>query len=351
MAGGISMNMDLTAEKMMGFLYELPTQFEESLRMNFDFVPDYQKAYRNILVTGLGGSAIGGDIVRCYAQNKARIPVIVNRDYDIPSFVNKDTLVLAVSYSGNTEETLSAYLQARAKGASIICVTSGGKLAAEASNHGYGIVRVPAGLVPRAATGYLFAPMALLLEKMGILLGVQAELEETVEVLKQRRELLNPRVTMPENAARMIAEEMKDAIPVIWGSTGLSEVAALRWKAQINENAKSPAYYNVFPELNHNEIVGFEVPEELLAQMVIVILKDENNNERIKKRMEVTSGLIKDKVKNVIEVNSIGTSSLARFYSLVYTGDYTSAYLALEYGINPTPVPVIDYLKAELAKS
>lgn len=351
MAGGISMNMDLTAEKMMGFLYELPTQFEESLRMNFDFVPDYQKAYRNILVTGLGGSAIGGDIVRCYAQNKARIPVIVNRDYDIPSFVNKDTLVLAVSYSGNTEETLSAYLQARAKGASIICVTSGGKLAAEASNHGYGIVRVPAGLVPRAATGYLFAPMALLLEKMGILLGVQAELEETVEVLKQRRELLNPRVTMPENAARMIAEEMKDAIPVIWGSTGLPEVAALRWKAQINENAKSPAYYNVFPELNHNEIVGFEVPEELLAQMVIVILKDENNNERIKKRMEVTSGLIKDKVKNVIEVNSIGTSSLARFYSLVYTGDYTSAYLALEYGINPTPVPVIDYLKAELAKS
>lgn len=341
---------NMTAEQMMEYLYGLPEQFASSLELDLALGSSYQKEYRQIVVSGLGGSAIGGDILRTYTARRAKIPVVVVRDYDIPAFVNQDTLFLAVSYSGNTEETLSAYSQAREKQASIICITTGGKLKSRAEEDGCAVVAIPAGLVPRAATGYLFAPLALILEKLGIAAGVRQELQETVNVLRGMRDSLQPEAPMATNQARMIARQLKDSLPVIWGTSGISEVAALRWKAQINENAKCPAYYNVFPELNHNEIVGFEAPPQLLGLMSCIILRDQYDHDRVKRRIEISKGIIKDRVKSIVEVSSQGESYLARFYSLVYVGDYASVYLALEYGINPAPVAVIDYLKAELAK-
>ncbi|HZK44574.1 MAG TPA: bifunctional phosphoglucose/phosphomannose isomerase [Syntrophomonadaceae bacterium] len=340
---------NMTAEQMMGYLYELPEQFKNSLALDIDLPEKYQRSYANILVTGLGGSAIGGDILKDYAASKASLPILVNRDYNIPAFVGPDTLFFAVSYSGNTEETLSAYQEAVKKGAVIICITSGGKLAELANQDGNYVIKVPGGLVPRAATGYLFAPLALAVEKLGFISGIGAELEETVEVLQDIRARINPNLDRAENQAKLIAAQLQGSLPIVWGASGLSETAALRWKAQLNENAKCMAYYNVFPELNHNEIVGFEMPEEMVANISVIILKDQFDNEKIKKRMTVTTDIIKDKVKNVIEVNSEGKSFLARFYSLTYIGDYASVYLALDYGINPTPVEVIDYLKEQLA--
>jgi len=341
---------ELTAEMMMDSLYGLPDQFAFSLGLAFDLDSSYKKEYRNLVISGLGGSAIGGDIIRSYAVSRLGIPVVVNRDYDIPAFVNEHTLFVAASYSGNTEETLSAYRQARERGASILCISSGGELSAMAASDSYGLVKIPGGLMPRAATGYLFGALALALESIGLFSGVKAELEETVAQLKVMREELKPEVGASQNPARSIAAVLKGSIPVIWGSAGLSETVALRWKTQINENAKCPAYFNIFPELNHNELVGFEVPATLLSQTVIIILQDEQDNVRVKKRIEITSGIIKDQVKEIINIRSRGSSFLARFFSLVYVGDYVSAYLAEEYGINPTPVAVIDYLKAELAK-
>jgi glucose/mannose-6-phosphate isomerase len=335
---------------MMGFLYELPEQFARSLEMTFDFAGQYRKPFQNMVISGLGGSAIGGDIVRTLAASRAELPIVVNRNYDLPAFVNQNTLFAAVSYSGNTEETLSAYQQAREKGASIICLTSGGKLAQWAANDGYSVIKVPGDLVPRAATGYLFAPLALFLEEIGILHNLRPQIEETIAVLRQQRQQLDPQVSQPNNPARQLAEHLRGAIPIIWGSTGLTEAVALRWKAQINENAKSPAYYNLFPELNHNEIVGFEVPKELLSHLAVVILRDQGDSPQIQKRMAITRQIIEKQVQEVLEVSSQGQSFLARFYSLVYLGDYTSVYLAHEYGINPTPVQVIDYLKSELAR-
>lgn len=341
---------DMSAEKMMGYLYELPDQFQNSLGLDFDFIQRYRQDYRNIVVTGLGGSAIGGDILRNYAAKKARLPIVVNRDYHLPAFVGPDTLVLTVSYSGNTEETLSAYEQAVAREAGIIVLSSGGKLSEYARRDGQGLVQVPSGFVPRAAVGWLFAPVALLLGEMGIIAGVKEEIRETAVVLKELRESLKPTVDIPVNQARVIAGKSRDSIPVIWGTTGVSEVAAQRWKAQINENAKSPAYYNIFPELNHNEIVGFEAPGDLLQRQVYIILRDKQDNERIQKRIDISKTIIKDKVKSIIEVYSQGESYLARVFSLIYVGDYASAYLALEYGINPTPVKMIDFLKEQLAQ-
>ena len=343
------MSNEMTAEQMMEYLYSLPEQFARSLELDLTYVSRYKRDYRNIVVSGMGGSAIGGDILRVYAANKAKVPITVVRDYSIPAFVDQHTLFLAASYSGNTEETLSAYNQAREQGASIICVTTGGKLKAMAEQDGYAVVEIPAGLVPRAATGYLFAPLALLLEELGIVDNVRPELHETVEVLQGMREQLHPGVAAGSNQARIIAGKLKDSLPIIWGTAGVSEVAALRWKAQINENAKCPAYYGILPELNHNEIVGFEVPRPLLASLCCIILRDKYDYERVKRRIEISKDIIKDQIKEIIEINSQGESYLARLYSLVYIGDYASVYLALEYGINPTPVKVIDYLKAQLA--
>ncbi len=344
------MQNDLSVEKMMGYLYELPDQFQNSLGLKFDFIEQYKKVYRNVVVTGLGGSAIGGDILRNYAAKQASIPVVVNRDYNLPAFVGPDTLVFAVSYSGNTEETLEAYQKAVNRGADVIVLSSGGKLSEYARRDNKAVIQVPTGFVPRAAAAWLFAPVVLLLGQMGILSGIEDEIKETVEILKQLRESLNPTLDVPINIARVIAGKTRGNFPVIWGTTGVSEVAAQRWKAQINENAKSPAYYNVFPELNHNEIVGFEVPQDLLRRQVYIILRDNGDNERIKKRIEISKTIIKDQVKHIIEVSSRGESYLARVFSLIYVGDYASVYLALEYGINPTPVKMIDYLKEQLAK-
>lgn len=340
----------MTVEKMAEYLWGLPEQFASSLQQGVSLPVKYQRNYSNIVVTGLGGSAIGGDIIRTYALQKAQVPVIVNRDYDMPGFVNSDSLVLTVSYSGNTEETLSSYQQARSQGAAIIVVTSGGKLAHIAQEDGYAVVKIPGGLAPRAATGYLFAPLALIFEELGIVKGAATDLEETVQVLRAMREDIHPGVDFPRNQARAIAREMKDSLPIIWGSSARSETAALRWKAQINENAKSPAYYNVFPELNHNEIVGFGMPKDLLARLVVIILRDPADHPQVKKRMEISKKIIQDKVKKLVELEAQGKSFLAKFYSLAYVGDYASFYLALEYGINPSPVETIDYLKAELAK-
>lgn len=340
----------MTTEKMMGYLYDLPDQFERSLDMQFDFLDGYQREYRNIVVSGMGGSAIGGDILRTYSLKRASLPVIVNRDYDVPNFIDERTLFFAISYSGNTEETLSSYEQAKNKGAAIVCITSGGTLAQKALQDGYGVIRIPSGFVPRAATGYLFAPLVLFLEKLGLLKEVKEEIQETVGVLRKLRGKINPDVEKQDNEAKRIASELKDSVPVIWGVVGTSETAAMRWKGQINENAKSPAFANVFPELNHNEVVGFEVPEGILSRQVYIILRDKRDNSRINKRIDITKKIIEKKVKSTIEIESQGESCLARFYSLTYIGDYVSVYLALEYGINPTPVETIDYLKAELAK-
>ncbi len=335
---------------MERYLWGLPDQFRESMQQPVLLPDSYRIGYQNIVITGLGGSAIGGDILRNYGMQKASIPIIVNRDYTMPAFTGENTLVLAVSYSGNTEETLSAYEQSRQKGAKIIVVSSGGKLTELAQRDGNSVVTVPGGLSPRAATGYLFAPLALILEELGILAGVKAELKETADILEELRADIEPGIEFATNAAKRIAREMKGRIPLIWGSAAHTDIAALRWKAQINENAKAMAFHNAFPELNHNEIVGFQMPAELLSSLLVVILRDPEDHSRVHERMAITKSIIEGKVYNVLEIEPCGVSFLSNFYSLVYVGDYVSYYLALEYGINPTPVETIDYLKAELAK-
>lgn len=306
------------------------------------------EAISNIVVTGLGGSAIGGDLLRIYAADKITVPIVVNRDYVLPRFVGPDTLVFAVSYSGNTEETLSAYEEARARGASIITITTGGKLAEMAQRDGVPVIGVPCGISPRAATGFLFIPTLRVLQRLGLLPDVTGEIVEMIEHIKEQRKAIGPEAAEADNVAKQLARKLHNKIPVIWGSTGTTEVVAQRWKGQINENAKAPAYWNVLPELNHNEIVGFQFPLEVLKKIHVVLLRDERDHPRVHRRMEITKDVIKDVIDGYTEVWATGNNPLSRLYSLIYTGDYTSVYLAALYGIDPGPVKVIDYLKREL---
>lgn len=340
----------MTVEKMASYLWDLPEQFATGLTRGISLPPDYKRKYSSILVTGLGGSAIGGDILRTYTLGRAPLPVVVNRDYDVPAYIGTDSLVLAVSYSGNTEETLSAYGQARKKGAALIAVTSGGKLAERARADGVALISIPGGLSPRAATGHLFTPLALIMQELGIVAGVHDDIREVAQVLQRIRTEINPAINAADNQARQIARRLKGKLPLIWGSSGHSEIAALRWKTQINENAKCPVFCNIFPELNHNEIVGFEIPGDILAQMVVIILRDPGDHQRVQRRMEISKQIIQSKVDAVLEVESRGQGFLAKFYSLAYLGDYVSFYLAQDYGINPTPVEIIDFLKNELSR-
>lgn len=335
---------------MLQALWELPEQCVRAWELGLEAVAPFMGEVRQVVVTGLGGSAIGGDFLRVYAAKMADIPVVVNRDYVLPRFVGPHTLVFAVSYSGNTEETLSAYQMAREKGATVVAITSGGKLAETASQEGVTVVKVPGGLAPRAATGYLFLPTLAIMQRMGLVPDAGGEVAELVEVLRVLREKLRPEVPQGENVAKQLAANMYLRIPVIWGTSGTSEVAAQRWKGQINENAKAPAYWNVFPELNHNELVGFEFPTELLRKLYVVILRDPQDHPRVQKRFSITREIMEKAVAGVTEVEALGQGLLARMYSLVYIGDYASVYLAMLYGVDPGPVRVIDQLKARLAQ-
>lgn len=334
---------------MFGALWGLPEQCQDAWRLGMKGPLPDAEAVSNIIVSGLGGSAIGGDLLRVYAAGKMAVPVAVNRDYILPAYADKSTLVIVVSYSGNTEETLSAYQDARNKGCSMLALTTGGKLKEMAQRDGAPVITIPGGLAPRAATGYLFIPALAVLQRMGLLPGLESEVGELVKILGEIRENLKPETPLKSNPAKQLAQNLYNRIPVIWGSSGTTGVVAQRFKGQVNENAKAPAYWNVFPELNHNELVGFEVPEELLEKLHLVILKDEQDHPRVKIRMEITRGIAAKVVSGIDEIKSSGEGMLARIYSLVYTGDYASVYLATLYGIDPGPVRIIDYLKSELA--
>lgn len=338
--------------KMLEALWNLPEQCEKALEIGRKMnMPAEYRTAANIVVTGLGGSAIGGDFLRVFAGSRLSIPVIVNRDYNLPKFVDEKTLLFAVSYSGNTEETLSAYSQAHEKGAKIIALTNGGKLRQRAEKDGYPVIVVPAGISPRAATGYLLIPTLAVLEKLGLLGDLSKEIDEVITVIKNAREKLNPEVPVSKNPAKQLAQKLFNKLPVIWAAGGNTEVVATRWKGQINENSKAPAYWNVFPELNHNEIVGFEEPAGMLQNLEVVILRDIEDHPRVKQRMDISTDIIKNIVSGISEIWSEGEGQLARMFSLTYTGDFVSVYLAVLYGIDPTPVKNIDYLKNKLAES
>ncbi|ATW25910.1 bifunctional phosphoglucose/phosphomannose isomerase [Candidatus Formimonas warabiya] len=337
--------------QMLGALAGLPDQCRGAVALARNQEINYSRSFQNVVVTGLGGSAIGGDFLRVFCADKSPVPVTVNRDYHLPGYVNEHTLVFAVSYSGNTEETLSAYEEAKAKGAAVVAVTSGGKLADLAQKDGIPFLAIPGGLQPRAATGYLFLPLLIVMEKLHLISVLTDDLEDLGRALEDMGRRLAPEVEETNNPAKQLAKLFYQKIPVIWGVSGTTETVAMRWKGQINENSKAPAYFNVLPELNHNEIVGTEAPAELLKKIELVFLHSLDDHPRVEKRFEITKEIIGERVSGITEIWGEGNCLLSRMFTLTYLGDYTSVYLAILYGINPSPVELITLLKNKLAES
>jgi glucose/mannose-6-phosphate isomerase len=307
------------------------------------------KGVQNIVLTGLGGSAIGGDLLRSYLVKELDIPFIVNRYYTLPEFVGKNTLVIVSSYSGNTEETISAHKEAMKRHARILCISTGGETARMAKKFKQPWIQIPPGLSPRAALGYSFFPLLVALVRLGFIKPKDKEIKETIQLIKSKVPTFsNPE--SPENAPLKMAERLVGKLPVIYSPAEHFDTVNIRWRGQIAENAKQLSSGHVLPEMNHNELVGWKVLTELMTHFHVVFLKDVGTHKRVAIREEITKQVVSKYAGDVTEVASEGKGLLARLFSLIYFGDWVSLYLAILNNENPEPVAIIDYLKSELSK-
>jgi len=340
----------LDPEDMLARIHEMPWQCQQAWQMAEDFdLPQEYSEVNKVLIIGMGGSAIGGDLVSSLVAPEARIPVFVYRGYDLPAFVDDSTLIIASSYSGNTEETLSAFNQALETGARKLVVTTGGKLKDIADEKGIPVLTFNYRSQPRAALAFSFLPILCFLQKLGFVGNKSADVTEAVEILQNLSRRIDETRPVEQNQARQLAEKLYGHLPVIYGADLLSEVAH-RWKTQINENSKAWAFYEVFPELNHNAVVGYQFPPELAEKTMVVLLRSDLLAQPIRHRYEVTCQLLERAGVRYEFVDGEGTSALSQLLSLVLFGDYVSYYLAILYRIDPSPVEAINYLKEQLAR-
>ncbi len=288
-----------------------------------------------IMVTGMGGSCLPGEILASYAE-RLSCPILLNRDYELPNYADPQTLVFVISYSGNTEETVSALKEAKRMHAQCVVIASGGKLKELAAEYKIAFVEVPSGLQPRFAYGYLFLVILRILQNSGLIEDQQAAVEKTVETL--RKDIFRQR-------AEELADQLVGKIPVIYTSDRMRAIA-YKWKINFNENTKINAFYNVFPELNHNEMNGYV---HVNGNYHVIIIKDENDHTRTQKRMNIFKELVKQRGVEVTEIGLSGPNRLAKLISAIYIGDWVSFYLAIKMKQDPTPVKMIEDFKKRMA--
>jgi len=350
---GIRKIKKIDRSDMLGVLESFPGQCENARIIGIMFVPpvSYKTGYSNIIFTGMGGSAISAEILRSYIWREAKIPVFVNRGYRMPGFTGRGSLVVVISYSGDTEETVNAYIDARSRHAKIIVVTSGGRLRALAEKDSVPVIELPRGLQPRCAVGYLFFPILKALSKIGISSDRSRDVREAIKTLEAlRRKRIGSAVPESKNIAKRIALKLHGRFPVIYGSSDSTDCIVTRWRGELAENAKQLSSGHLFPEMNHNEIVGWENPPKVLKDFIAVFLRDVDDHPRVSKRMDITAKMLKKSGFETIEVRSFGKTRLARLFSFLYIGDFVSFYLAILNGTDPTPVGRIAYLKNELGR-
>jgi glucose/mannose-6-phosphate isomerase len=336
---------------MLEGLARFPEQIKESLAIaetveRFGFLK-----IDNVIIAGMGASAISGDIMGCLFRDKLDVPLIVNREYDLPKWVNKDTLVICISYSGNTDETLSAFKLAYQKKCKIICISTGGKLQEFAEKRQVPFVKVPSGIQPRAATAYLLFPSIIFLKKIGLLkTTIDADIQETIVVTQDLISMIHK--TMPEenNLAKQIARQLYNTIPQTYG-WGIYTPIAIRWRHQFNENSKLIARSDIAPDCNHNDIVGWSANPEISKQFTCVVFRDKDEESLdMTTRLNFMRDLFQNTAKAVIEVSPKGKSQLAKMMYLMCLGDFCSCYLAVLRGIDPTPIDIINELKKRLTE-
>ena len=323
---------ELDPENMYKVLQDFPRQVEEAAKLAKDV--RITEPVDKIVITGMGGSALPGEILVSYLKD-VPLPIFINKGYFLPQYVNKKSLVFAISYSGNTEETINAYRIAIRRECQLVAISSGGKLEQLAKQQNRVHIKVPFGLQPRLAYAYQFFPLLTVLHNSNLMEDKTKEIEATVAALKK---------PMFEERAKKLAQKITGMIPIIYASDRLKAIA-YKWKIDFNENSKTQAFYNIFPELNHNEMVGFTIVK---GNYHVIIIKDENDYPRVKKRMDITKDLIKKQGIPVTEIALTGSSALTKIFSAIYIADWTSYFLALNYKVDPTPVKMVQDLKKHL---
>jgi len=324
---------------------ELIASFTAQLRQAMDIgekavFSNQGKSFSNVLITGLGGSGIGGSIIAQVVEKEITIPIVVNKDYFVPAFVGPGTLVIASSYSGNTEETIAALELALQRGATAVCVTSAGKILEIAQASGLDHIVIPGGMPPRACLAYSLTQLFYVLNGFGLIGdGFKQDLESTIHMLDHEEEHIC-------SEAYYLAEKLHRKIPVIYSQADYEGVC-VRFRQQINENSKMLCWHHALPEMNHNELVGWTTSNDKLA---VVFFRNETDYERTAARMELTKGIVSKYTPYVFEVYSKGATHLQRSIYLMHFGDWVSWYLSEIKNIDATEVKVIDYLKGELGK-
>lgn len=304
----------------------------------------------SVVVLGMGGSGVSGDVVRAVVEPRLPIPFRVEKGYGpLPSWVGRTSLVIAVSYSGNTQETLAAAGQALERGARLVSVATGGGLAEMAAEHGLAQVTVPGGLQPRSALGYLTLSLLGILDRMELVPPFEQEVEEAADNLDELAARCNRKHASPDHPAKSIAGRLLGKIPLVYGSRGPAAAAAYRFKCDLNEYAKVPAFWNELPELDHNEIESWRA-EELTRDFALVLLRDPGELPEVARRFTITRELIGPRAEEAIEVVAEGASPLARLLSLLFVTQLAAIYLAFAREVDPGPVNVLEALKRRLAE-
>lgn len=332
---------------MLGTIYAFPGQVERALRATQVPSFNYQGQFDKVLLTGLGGSAIGADYLTHWAATESRFPLVVNRDYQIPKWVDARTLVVTISMSGGTEETLAAFGEARARGAKIVAVSTGGKMKEFCQKTNTPFIEVEGGMQPRAAVGRMLVADALALEAAGVL-QTRAALEKAVTTLKAMQQEYDPKGPANRNPAKQLALQLGDTIPVVYASGHLVPVAR-RFANQLNENSKILAFWGAMPEMNHNELVGWSGDAQP-NRFTAVLLRSDLEHPGNAKRFEYTANLMREWGANVVEIKARGTTVAEQLLTTTYHADLVSGYLAVLRGQDPTPVQPISGLKEALGK-
>lgn len=305
-----------------------------------------KKQIQNIIISGMGGSGIGGTIVSEIASFESKVPILVNKTYSLPNFVNENTLFIASSYSGNTEETISALEEAKKRKAKIVCIASAGKIIEIAKKEKLDYIKIPEGissggvLAPRACLGYSFTELLFILGFFGIINDkFKKDLKSAVTLIKKdQKEIIEK--------AKKDAQILKNKILAIYSPSG-SEGVAVRFRQQINENAKMLGWSALVPEMNHNELVGWGLGTDKIA---VLFFRNQNDHKKIIKRIELSKEIIKNKTPHIVEFYSKGKNKIEQTIYLIHYGDYLSYFLAKENKVDIDDIKVIDYLKNSLAK-
>jgi glucose/mannose-6-phosphate isomerase len=336
----------LDSKKMLDVVNRFPENCLDAIQManKIDTSSFNGKHFKNILIAGMGGSAVGGLLIRDWLKFSCRTPITVLRDYTLPNFVDEDSLILAVSYSGNTEETISAVKEGLERKTTIITFCSGGELEQIAEDNDLTLFSFPKGYQPRAAMPYQFFTIAVVLNKLGLIGESWDEVEEAIKVVANLRKELQPGALVKDNPSKRLALEVRDYIPLIYGSS-IHEAVAYRYNTQFNENGKSPAGTSFFPEAFHNSVMAGEGRRELLRHLCALIIRDPLEKPQMAAKIDKFIRILETRFAKVVEVESRGEGRLARILSAMYIGDYTSIYLGLLYGKDPSTTDSIDTLK------